>query len=257
MASTASARRTITALTALAAVVVLAVVGYLIVRGDGTSGTAETARTTSRSTSTSPSPSPSGTSPASTSTTDGSTVTGDSSPDPEIDITAQPDEPQSAAERAAGIRAADQEAAAVSVSVPSVGLTTTISPQGLRDGKVNPLAQQVIWFTGYDRTRPGAPGTSVVAGHVVSGGGPDKFAPLEYVKEGDGVVLTYPGGEELRLEIVRTDIVAKTDLQTDQDVWGANDSTRRVVLVTCDDRLGFREDGHREANFVAVAEIAD
>lgn len=253
MASTASARRTITALTALAAVVVLAVVGYLLVRGEGMPGATGSPSSTSRS---DPAGS-SGTTSQSTASGSGTTVTGDRSPDPEVEITAQPDEPQTRTERTAGIRAADADAAAVSLSVPSVGLSTTISPQGLRDGKVNPLAQQVIWFTGYDRVRPGATGTSVVAGHVVSGGGPDRFAPLEHVKKGDGVVLTYPGGEELRLEIVRTDIVAKTDLQTDQDVWGANDSTRRVVLVTCDDRLGFREDGHREANFVAVAEIAD
>lgn len=202
-----------------------------------------------------------GTTPSSaggtTATGSGQTVTGEASPDPEVEVTRQPDEPQSAAARAAGLRAADAEASAVTLSVPSVGVTTSIEPQGLRDGKVNPLAQQVIWFTGYDRVRPGAEGTSIIAGHVVSRGGPDKFAPLEYVKEGDGVVLTYPTGETLRLEITRTDIVGKTDLQVDQDVWGANDSSRRVVLVTCDDRLGFREDGHREANFVAVAEIVD
>lgn len=222
----------------------LAVSFFLLTRGEG-DGTGSPGTTPS---------SAEGTTPSSPTTT-GQTVTGEPSPDPEVEVTRQPDDPQSPAERAAGLRAADAEASAVTLSVPSVGLTTSIEPQGLRDGKVNPLAQQVIWFTGYDRVRPGAEGTSVIAGHVVSRGGPDKFAPLEYVKKGDGVVLTYPTGETLRLEITRTDIVGKSDLQVDQDVWGANDSSRRVVLVTCDDRLGFREDGHREANFVAVAEI--
>ena len=42
-----------------------------------------------------------------------------------------------------------------------------------------------------------------------------------------------------------------------RQVWGRNDDTRRIVLITCDDRLGFREDGHRTANFVAVAELPD
>lgn len=52
-----------------------------------------------------------------------------------------------------------------------------------------------------------------------------------------------------------TDIIDKDELTTRKEVWGANKDTRRVVLVTCDDKLGFREDGHRTANFVAVAEL--
>lgn len=170
-------------------------------------------------------------------------------------MTPAEDRPQTDAERRAGLAAADGKDAATSLAVPAVGLSTQLEPQGLRGGKVNPAAGQVIWFTGYDRVRPGATGTTVIAGHVISGGGPDAFAALEQLSTGDGVVLTYPGGAQLRFEVTSTDIVDKDELTRSEDVWGDNTDTRRVVLVTCDDELGFRSDGHRRANFVAVAEL--
>ncbi|KRE35922.1 hypothetical protein ASG73_14695 [Janibacter sp. Soil728] len=165
------------------------------------------------------------------------------------------DVPQSSADRAAGIAAADARTAASTLSIPAVGLSSTLDAQGLRGGKVNPAPGQVIWFTGYERVRPGATGTSVIAGHVISGGTADSFASLEQLTKGDGVLLRYPGGATLRFEVTSTEIVDKDELTTSKEVWGANTDDRRVVLVTCDDELGFRTDGHRKANFVAVAEL--
>ena len=46
----------------------------------------------------------------------------------------------------------------------------------------------------------------------------------------------------------------KQALTTDQAVWGANSSESRLAIITCDDALGFRGDGHRVANFVVIAE---
>lgn len=216
-------------------------------------------------------PQASGTSPSSsaTSSTKGATPTSSSTsatsssgtsstshaPDPDVTVTPAADAPQTAAEAKAGRSAADASAPATTLSIPAVGLSTKIGPQGLRDGKVNPRAGEVIWFTGYDRVRPGATGTTVIAGHVISGGRADSFAALEQLSTGDGVVLSYPGGARLRFEVTSTDIVDKDELTTSQDVWGDNSDTRRIVLVTCDDELGFRTDGHRKANFVAVAEL--
>lgn len=199
-----------------------------------------------------------GTSSSSSSAASSSTGSGSptsNSPDPDVSVTPATDRAQSDEQRAAGTEAADGEQSADRLSIPAVGLDTSIAPQGLRGGKVNPTAGEVIWFTGHDRARPGATGTTVIAGHVVNRQGPDEFAALEQLETGDGVVLTYPGDEELRFEVTRTDIVDKDELTTDADVWGQNSDTRKVVLVTCDDELGFREDGHRRANFVAVAEL--
>lgn len=176
-------------------------------------------------------------------------------PDPTVSVSSAKDSHQSAAARTAGLGAADATSPASNLSIPAVGLSTSLEAQGLRGGKVNPDPGQVIWFTGYDRVRPGATGTSVIAGHVISGGQPDSFAALEQLTKGDGVLLSYPGGATLRFEVTSTDIVDKDELTTSAQVWGANSDTRRVVLVTCDDQLGFRTDGHRKANFVAVAEL--
>ena len=176
-------------------------------------------------------------------------------PDPDVTVTPTADDEQSTTARDAGIEAADAKASGTRLSIPAVGLSTSIGPQGLRGGKVNPAPGEVIWFTGYDRVRPGATGTSVIAGHVINRQGPDEFAALEQLEKGDGVVIGYPGGTKLRFEVTSTDIVDKDELTRSEEVWGDNTDSRRIVLVTCDDELGFREDGHRSANFVAVAEL--
>lgn len=226
----------------------------------GCGGSEDSSPTDSGSTSTTTGSSSSSATPtggSSTGSGDGSTGEAGSSghsPDPQVTVTPSEDPTQSSAERSSGTAAADGQKSATRLSIPAVGLSTSLKPQGLRDGKVNPRAGEVIWFTGYDRVRPGATGTSVIAGHVVNQDGPDEFAALENLETGDGIVLGYPDGSSLRLEVTSTDIVDKDDLTTNQDVWGDNSESRRVVLVTCDDELGFREDGHRTANFVAVAE---
>lgn len=216
--------------------------------------------TTSSTSSVGPSSSSSSTSSDTSSRTPSPASTSSSSstspaPDPDVPVTPAADGVQSAAQRSAGTAAADGQEGAERLSIPAVGLSTAIGPQGLRGGKVNPGPGEVIWFTGHDRVSPGATGTSVIAGHVVNRTGPDEFAALEQLETGDGVVVSYAGGERLRFEVTRTEVVDKDALTTDPAVWGDNADTRRIVLVTCDDELGFREDGHREANFVAVAEL--
>ncbi|MDN5716795.1 MAG: class F sortase [Janibacter sp.] len=226
----------------------------LTATGCGAGGDAPTTSGTSPSSTSTKGASPTASSTTTTSVPGRSTST-TNVPDPTVSVSRAADTAQSAAERRAGTAAADATDPATSLSIPAVGLSTQIEPQGLRGGKVNPDPGQVIWFTGYDRVRPGATGTTVIAGHVISGGEADSFAALEQLTKGDGVVLAYPGGATLRFEVTSTDIVDKDELTTSTQVWGGNDDTRRVVLVTCDDELGFRTDGHRTANFVAVAEL--
>ena len=137
----------------------------------------------------------------------------------------------------------------------SVGIHTAVDPRGLSaNGTISPPKGTVMWFTGYGRVMPGLVGTSVVAGHVAVDGSPDVFYRLPEVRTGQRVRVGYRDGDVLDFEVVHTEIVDKNELQTDPDVWGANSSSRRVVLITCDDAYGFRSDGHRVANFIAVAE---
>ncbi|WP_427815480.1 class F sortase [Janibacter sp. G1551] len=143
------------------------------------------------------------------------------------------------------------------VEVPSVGIRITVAPGGLSaDGTISPPAGTAIWFTGYQRVLPGLVGTSVVAAHVEANGAPDLFARLPELREGAEVRIGYADGDVLELRVVRTRLADKVQIQRDADVWGANGSVRRVALITCDDALGQRADGHNVANFVAIAEPA-
>lgn len=141
------------------------------------------------------------------------------------------------------------------LSIPGVDLRAQLHPEGLRDGKINPPAGTVMWFTGYGRVAPGAVGTSVIAGHVVANGRDDVFARLSDVHVGETVEIDGPDGSRA-FRVVRAGVVDKDALTTDQAVWGANSSVRRLAIVTCDDAYGFRNDGHRVANYVVIAEPA-
>ena len=143
------------------------------------------------------------------------------------------------------------------IAVPAVDIRTALGPGGLSDeGTISPPAGQVMWFDGYGRVMPGLVGTSVVAGHVEADGRPDVFSRLPELRTGQRVRVGYRNGDVLDMKVVRTEVLDKGRLQHDPDVWGSNVSTRRVALITCDDALGFRSDGHRVANFVAIAEPA-
>jgi len=140
--------------------------------------------------------------------------------------------------------------------IPGIDLRAGLHAEGLRDGKINPPAGSVMWFTGYNRVAPGAVGTSVIAGHVVAGGRSDVFANLSRVRVGDRVEIAGTGGATRTFKVVRAGVVDKGGLTTDQTVWGPNSSVRRLAIVTCDDAYGFRGDGHRVANYVVIAEPA-
>lgn len=141
-----------------------------------------------------------------------------------------------------------------SLSIPGIDLRAGLHAEGLRDGKINPPAGSVMWFTGFDRVAPGDVGTSVIAGHVVANGRSDAFADLAEVAVGDEVEVTGIDGETRAFRVVRAGVVDKDELTTDQTVWGGNTSVRRLAIITCDDAYGFRDDGHRVANYVVIAE---
>lgn len=144
----------------------------------------------------------------------------------------------------------------VFLEIPSIGVEERMRPEGLVGGKISPPAGDVIWFTGYGRVKPGQVGTSVIAGHIVANGRPDAFYNLDKLHRGSVVRLRDAAGTTITLNVVQTLTIDKRQLQTNQSVWGSNTTVRRIALVTCDDALGLRPDGHRVANFVAIAEVA-
>ena len=137
--------------------------------------------------------------------------------------------------------------------IPGIGLAADLHAEGLRDGKINPPAGTVMWFTGYGRVAPGEVGTSVIAGHVVANGRADVFNRLSRVTVGDEVQVVGEDGVQT-FRVVRAGVVDKDELTVDRSVWGANSSVRRLAIITCDDAFGFRSDGHRVANYVVIAE---
>jgi LPXTG-site transpeptidase (sortase) family protein len=141
------------------------------------------------------------------------------------------------------------------LEIPSIGVEERMRPEGLVGGKISPPAGDVIWFTGYGRVKPGQVGTSVIAGHIVANGRPDAFYNLDKLHRGSVVRLRDAAGTTITLKVVQTLTIDKRQLQTSQSVWGGNTTVRRIALVTCDDALGLRPDGHRVANFVAIAEV--
>lgn len=143
----------------------------------------------------------------------------------------------------------------VFLEIPSIRVSEPVRPEGLVGGKINPAAGDVAWFTGYGRVKPGQVGTAVVSGHIVANGRPDTFYDLDKLHRGAVVRIHDAAGTTISLTVVQTLTVDKHRLQTNQTVWGRNTTVQRIALVTCDDALGLRPDGHRVANFVVVAEV--
>lgn len=148
---------------------------------------------------------------------------------------------------------ADPTSAAVSLRAPTAGVDQELASGGLTEGVINPDRGDLIWFDGYDRVEPGQIGTAVVAAHVTYEGDPDVFSDLDDVAVGDPITVGYADGSESTFAVTAAEVIDKTEVQTDPRVWGAQDDARRLVLITCDDALGFRDDGHRNANLVVFA----
>lgn len=155
--------------------------------------------------------------------------------------------------------AADGPDAPAWVSVPAAGLAEQpIQPEGLTaQGTINPDQGDAIWYTGTDRVVPGQAGTAVIAAHMVYYDEPDVFYDLGEVSEGDIVTIGYGNGTTRDFVVTQTQQLSKEGLQSSPLVWGDQDEVARIALITCDDSLGERADGHRRANFVAIAEAVD
>lgn len=146
--------------------------------------------------------------------------------------------------------------AATWITISSAGLEDEpLSPEGLApDGTINPQQGSVIWFTGNDRVEPGHPGTSVIAGHVTWEKVPDVFYQLPQVEVGDTVEVGYADGTSRTFTVTSAGIEDKQSLARSRTVWGEQPDTPRLAIITCDDELGFLDDGHAVANFVVIAE---
>lgn len=145
------------------------------------------------------------------------------------------------------------------VSVPAAAVDQQpIDAQGLTaQGTVDPDQGEAIWYSGSGRAVPGQVGTAVIAAHMIYYDEPDVFHDLGEVTEGDIVTVGYVNGTTRDFVVTATQQVSKEGLQTAPAVWGDQHDVARLALITCDDSLGERADGHRRANFVAIAEAVE
>ena len=142
------------------------------------------------------------------------------------------------------------------VSLEAAGLQAEpIAPEGLTpQGTIDPARGEAIWHVGSRRVAPGQPGTAVLAGHASFDDQPDVFFDLPEVSEGDVVTIGYGNGETREFVVTQAQQLSKQGLQRAPAVWGNQDDVARIALITCDDSLGLRSDGHSLGNFVAIAE---
>lgn len=135
----------------------------------------------------------------------------------------------------------------VRLQIPSIGFDRKLDGMGLtKQGTISPAPGVTQW---YDATvSPGQPGISVIAGHVTWNGNPDVFEKLEKMKVGDKFTISYADGTKKTFVANREKSVDKTQLQSDQTVWGTS-KTPVVALITCD-ALSPVQGVHHTNNFV-------
>lgn len=117
------------------------------------------------------------------------------------------------------------------LTVSSVGINEKVLAMGTNaQGQIYPPAHTTMW---YDKsTQPGQNGISVIAGHVTYDG-PDNFYHLRNTAIGASVVVSCSNGKVVNLVVTGEQSIPKTQLTTDQRVWGGS-STPVVTLITCD-----------------------
>jgi sortase (surface protein transpeptidase) len=147
--------------------------------------------------------------------------------------------PGPAAEQAAGTAPAAPApsyaagAAPESISLPSIGATSSLVPVGLApDGSMAVPSvhtpKQAAWFE--PGPEPGQPGPAVIVGHIDGDHIPGVFFRLKDVREGDRVEVR-TGGKTLAFTVYRTTMVAK-DAFPAGEVFGHTDSPE-LRLITC------------------------
>ncbi|MCW2766028.1 MAG: Sortase family protein [Nocardioides sp.] len=145
----------------------------------------------------------------------------------------------------------DTLARPVAVSIPTIGVTSALVGLGLNDdGTVEVPANpgKAGWYR--LGTRPGAPGSAVILGHVDSIHGPAVFYRLGTLHPGDQVDVRLADGSSVRFRVRSVTVYPNAGFPAEQ-VYAAGRG-RVLNLVTC----GGEYDGTRggyQANVVVNA----
>jgi sortase (surface protein transpeptidase) len=132
----------------------------------------------------------------------------------------------------AQLGAAQQVARPVWVSVPAIGVRTSLIDLGLtKNGTLQVPASTAVagWYTG--GPRPGAAGAAVIAGHVDSRTGPGIFFWLRSLRPGDRVYVGRADGTMAVFTVTSVRMYAKDQFPT-AAVYGAVPDAE-LRLITC------------------------
>lgn len=137
------------------------------------------------------------------------------------------------------------------LKIPSLGLDHPVVPSETNAEAIDPPKGTLEWYNGLARVSPGDVGTAIISGHVAWGSKPDIFQRLSELQTGQTFTI---GDNPQAFTVTDAFLMHKEELPDNNEVWGENRDTRRIVLITCDDALGYGSDGHRTANYVVIAE---
>ena len=118
------------------------------------------------------------------------------------------------------------------ISIPAIGVSSGFEELGIGDnGEMEAPSDpsKVGWFTGAHT--PGAPGVSVVAGHVTWNREPTVFFKLGQLQRGDEITVTRRDGSRATFGVQRMSTFPKDAFPSNQ-VYAASD-TPQLVLITC------------------------
>lgn len=142
----------------------------------------------------------------------------------------------------------------VALSIPAIGLNTTLQLLGLNaDGALNPPTDttQAGWYTG--SVLPGRTGPSVLAGHVDTYQGPAVFYRLDELRPGDTVAVTLSDHTTVRFIVDAVDLYPKDAFPTSA-VYGARPDPE-LRLITCGGSFDYTKRSYRD-NVVVYARLA-
>jgi LPXTG-site transpeptidase (sortase) family protein len=147
-----------------------------------------------------------------------------------------------------------QQAVPASLSIPSIGLHTTLQLLGLNaSGELNPPTDttQAGWYTG--SSLPGRPGPTVLAGHVDTYQGPAVFFRLDDLAPGDTVTVTLSNGRSVEYVVNEVQLYSKDDFPT-AEVYGARPDPE-LRLITCGGTFDYTTRSYLD-NVVVYATLA-
>jgi LPXTG-site transpeptidase (sortase) family protein len=161
--------------------------------------------------------------------------------------------PSQAAEAPGGLSAARPPALPVELTIPVLGVRAPMVHLGLeQDGSLQVPSSVTVagWYTG--SPRPGAVGSSVIAGHVDSLSGPGVFYRLGTLRPGDRVSVSRADGTMAVFSVTKVLTYAKDEFPT-ADVYGPSPDPE-LRLITCGGTFD-PATGHYLSNVVAYAAL--